>query len=107
MMTMSIENSYKDLKSVILLSQSHKQKDQIITINVNEYFKKINVLEKKPKFPVTIRLILPKTIVFNPLQNDHMILDSYDPTEEYILSWKIECLSLPCQKQNIKLEIIF
>ncbi|OLS24415.1 MAG: hypothetical protein HeimC3_20120 [Candidatus Heimdallarchaeota archaeon LC_3] len=106
-MTISMKSSYEELRSVIHLSQSRKQKDQIFTININEYFKKIKFLEREPKFPITLRLILPKTIIFNPLQNDHIILDSYDPAEEYILSWKLECLTLPCQEQNIKVEIIY
>ena len=103
----SMKISYKELGSIIIISPIDKLKNKILTVSVNEFLDKIEFFKKEPKFPITIRLILPKTIIFNPLQNDHVILNSYDPTEEYLISWKIECVTLPCQDQKIEAEIMY
>ena len=97
---------YKDIENSVKIIKIQPKNNIIFSLDINLLIDKIEKVEILPN-SIIIKLILPKSIVFDPLQSNHIIIDPFINSQIYILSWKLQCLNLPCQMSNINIEINF
>ncbi|MHA1992591.1 MAG: hypothetical protein ACW981_06280 [Candidatus Hodarchaeales archaeon] len=105
-MTKTIQKEFNSVSEFFELIKVNQKNNFVLLFNINLFLKDHKEKELINK-SITVRIILPKTIIFDPIQNDHIIIDPFVFSESYLLSWKINCLKLPCQTSNIKVEISF
>jgi hypothetical protein len=105
-MTEIIQKEFNEVSEFFELIKVNQKNNFVLLFNINLFLKDHREKEFINK-SITVRIILPKTIIFDPIQNDHIIINPFVFSESYLISWKIHCLKFPCQTSNIKVEISF
>lgn len=105
-MTRSLQFEFNEIENCIQISGDQRKDNLILSLNIKLLIEKFEKKEFQTD-SIAVKLILPKSIVFEPLQNDHITINPFIISQNYILSWKIQCLKLPCLMSKIIIEITF